>query len=80
MHIYQLAYFGDIEGALNQAETTADMLSGIQEDQVYRFSGGSKEKWIDQLNNDFTRIHESVAASIADLKLGALQHHKGEQG
>ena len=78
--IYQLAYFGDTDGALKQAESTIDMLSGIPEDRVYRFSGGSKKGWMEQLNSDFLRIHDSVAASITDLKLAALEHYKGEQG
>ncbi|MES2920434.1 MAG: hypothetical protein V4819_02740 [Verrucomicrobiota bacterium] len=77
--IYELAYFGDIDGALKLAERTADHLKSAPEDQVYRFSGASKKRWFDQLYSDFGRIHDSVTSSIVDLKLTTLEHHKGEQ-
>ena len=78
--IYQLAYFGDTDGALKLAEMTVDLLAGTTEDQVYRFSGGSKKGWLEQLDSDFRKIHDTVANSITDLKLANLENHKGEQG
>jgi hypothetical protein len=78
--IYELAYFGDIDGALKLAERTSDLLASAPEEQVYRFSGESKKGWFDQLACDFQRIHDSVATSIAELKLTTLEHYKGEQG
>lgn len=75
--IYQHAYFGDIDGALELAERTASLLASQPEDQVFRFSGGSRNSWFDQLTTNFQSIHDSVTSSISALKLTSLEHHKG---
>ena len=76
--IYARAYFGDIDGAMQHAENTVKLLAQFPDEQVYRFSGGTKLGWIDQLEADFKHIHDLVAGSVAGLRLTMLEHHKEE--
>lgn len=76
--VYALAYFGHQDEARKIAERTVQMSANVPDSQVYKFAGGTKSGWLDQLERDFQTIHHAVESNLAELKLVALAHYREE--